>query len=149
MIQIHYITIEQAIDTHIKTIHASDGGDIGLLNKGQLDSILAHIQNDCYYPSFTDKLTHLFWGICKFHCFVDGNKRTAISLGTLFLLINGYQDLAESFIRFMENISFYVAAGKIDKDLLQRIIYAFMNGLEEDETLKLEIYNAIKDDLDE
>ena len=77
---IQYITIEQAIETHLKTIQYSGGGAGGLLNIGQLESVLEHIKNDEYYPTFVDKLTHLFFGACKFHCFEDGNKRIAITL---------------------------------------------------------------------
>lgn len=143
---VNYITIQQAIDTHVLTIHVSGGGDIGIINSGQLESVLNHIQNDDYYPKFADKLTHLIWGACKFHCFTDGNKRIAISLGAQFLLINGYLVLAAKFIQYMENISYHVAAGNIDKDLLSRIVLALLEGNEEEESLKLEIYNAIKDD---
>ena len=46
----------------------------------------------------------------------------------------------------MENISYHVAAGNIGKELLHKIICALLEGTEEDESLKLEIYNAIKDD---
>lgn len=46
----------------------------------------------------------------------------------------------------MENISHNVAAGNIDKGLLHRIISARLSGEEESESLKLEIYNAFKDD---
>jgi len=88
----------------------------------------------------------LIWGACKFHCFTDGNKRIAISLGAQFLLINGYLVLAAKFIQYMENISYHVAAGNIDNDLLHRIVLALLDGNEEEESLKLEIYNAIKDD---
>ena len=44
----------------------------------------------------------------------------------------------------MENISYHVAAGKINKDLLRRIIDAVMDGTYEmNEELKPDIYNAI------
>lgn len=58
---IQYITIEQAIETHKKTILYSGGGVYGHLNVGQLESVLEHIKNDDYYPTFIDKLTHLFF----------------------------------------------------------------------------------------
>lgn len=143
---VNYITIQQAIVIHELTVRVSGGGDIGIINSGQLESVLSHIQNNDYYPSFADKLAHLIWGACKFHCFTDGNKRIAISLGAQFLLINGYLLLAGKFIQFMENISYHVAAGNIDKDLLSRIVVALLDGNEEEESLKLEIYNAIKED---
>lgn len=81
---IQYITIEQAIETHKKTIQYSGGGMDGQLNIGQLESVLEHIKNDEYYPTFVDKLTHLFFCACKFHCFQDGNKRIAITLSAHF-----------------------------------------------------------------
>lgn len=44
----------------------------------------------------------------------------------------------------MENISYQVAAGKIDKELLHEIMLAVMNGTYDvDEELKLKIFNAI------
>lgn len=146
MTQVIYITIEQAVETHRQTVEKSGGGDIATLNGGLLESVLSHIQNDDYYPSFEDKLTHLVWGACKFHCFSDGNKRIAISLGAQFLLFNGYLKLTSKFIHYMENISYHIAAGRIDKGLLHKIICALLDGKEEEEALKLEIYNAIRDD---
>lgn len=76
-----------AIETHKKTIQYSGGGLEGQLNIGQLESVLEHIKNDDYYPTFVDKLTHLFFGACKFHCFEDGNKRIAINFVCTFLII--------------------------------------------------------------
>lgn len=142
---IQYITIEQAIETHQKTIQYSGGGADGMLNRGQLESILEHIKNDEYYPTFVDKLTHLFFGACKFHCFEDGNKRIAITLCAHFLLLNGYMAVAKSFFIAMENISYEVASGKISKELLHRIITSIMDKTYDyNEELKLDILNAIQ-----
>lgn len=139
-----YITPEQAKETHTKTIEYSGGGTLEELDFGKLESVLYNIQNDDWYPTFIDKLTHLFFCTCQFHCFADGNKRLAITLSTLFLLLNGYLSIAETFLSKTENISLYVAASKIDKDLLHKIMTAIMNGTyDEDESLKLEILNAI------
>lgn len=111
---------------------------------GRLESVLYHIQNDEWYPTFVDKLTHLFFCTCQFHCFADGNKRLAITLSTLFLLLNGYMSIAATFLQKTENISLNVAVSKIDKELLHKIMNAIMNETyETDEDLKLEIYNAI------
>lgn len=142
---IQYITIEQAIETHKKTILCSGGGVYGHLNVGQLESVLEHIKNDDYYPTFIDKLTHLFFCACKFHCFEDGNKRIAITLSAYFLLLNGHMAIAKDFFVIMENISYEVASGKISKELLHRIMTAIMDSTyNHDEELKLEIYNSIQ-----
>jgi death on curing protein len=138
-----YPTLKQAIEVHDKTVEVSGGGAKGLLDSGKLDSVLEHIQNDEYYPTFESKLTHLFFCTNKFHCFEDGNKRIAISLSAQFLLLNGYVFIVPYFIPTMENISYHVASGKIGKEFLGEIIGAVLSGEDNDETLKLKIYNAI------
>lgn len=140
-----YITLEQAKDIHEKTIKYSGGGALGHFDLGRLESVLMNIQNDDYYPAFVDKITHLFYCTCEFHCFQDGNKRLAITLSAYFLLLNGYMAVAKNFFTVTENISYQVAAGKISKELLHRIMTAIMDGTYEiDEELKLEILNAIE-----
>lgn len=54
-------TLDEAVKIHRATIGKSGGGDIGDLDLGKLDSVLTHIQNDDYYPTFIDKLVHLFF----------------------------------------------------------------------------------------
>ena len=139
-----YPTIDQVKDIHTKTVHYSGGGDYGHYDLGRLESVLQNIQNDEYYPTFVDKLTHLFFCIGKFHCFVDGNKRMAITISAHFLLLNGYMAIAKTYFTAMENISYHVAGGLISKDLLHKIHIAILDRTyESDEELKLEIYNAI------
>ena len=143
-----YITPEQAKMTHAKTIEYSGGGTLEELDFGKLEGVLCNIQNDDWYPTFVDKLTHLFFCTCQFHCFADGNKRLAITLSALFLLQNGYLSIARTFLAKTENISLNVAASKIDKDLLHKIMTAIMNDTyDNDEELKLEIYNSINREL--
>lgn len=138
-----YLTLEQAIAVHAKTIDASGGGTHGQLDTGKLASVLDHIQNDDYYPTLEAKLTHLFFGACKFHCFEDGNKRIAITLCAQMLLFNGHLHCAGRFIREMENISYHVAGGAIGKGLLSEIITAFLCGEDYDESLKIKVFRAI------
>lgn len=139
----NYLTIDQALITHEMTIQVSGGGVVGVLESGKLESILMHIQNDEYYPTFEEKITHLVFASNKFHCFQDGNKRIAISLGAQFLLINGYVFVVKKFIQEMENISYHMAAGTISKELLKKIITSLIYELDFSEELKLEIYNSI------
>ncbi len=138
-----YIDIEQAKEIHKKTVEVSGGGDDGILDIDKLESVLDNIKNDDYYPGFVDKLTHLFFCSNKFHCFRDGNKRVAIALGAQFLLINGYVFIVSKFIREMENISYHVASGAIDKDLLFEVIHSVINEPEINEEIKLKIFEAI------
>lgn len=138
-----YLTIEQAIEIHRKTVDVSGGGSFGHLDIDKLEAVLQHIQNDDYYPTFDRKLTHLFFCACKFHCFEDGNKRIAITLCAQMLLLNGYLRSIHGFIRESENISYHVAAGNISKELLGEWIEAVLCGVEDDEALKLKILTAI------
>ena len=99
----YYITSEQAKSIHKITVEVSGGGITDVIHFGQLESVLQNIQNDEYYPTFIDKLTHLFYCTCQFHCFADGNKRLALSLSTQFLLLNGYLKIASRFIVDLDN----------------------------------------------
>ena len=144
MADLCYITLDEAIEIHKLTVKHSGGGALGHFDLGILESVLQNIQNDDYYPSFVDKITHLFFCACEFHCFEDGNKRIAITLSAQFLLKNGYLSVAHSFLKEMENISYHVAAGKIDKELLCEIMESILKGsFENDESLKLKIIHAI------
>ena len=143
-----YIDIEQAVRIHEKTVQVSGGGDVGVINIGLLEIVLDHIQNDDYYPAFEDKLTHLVYAVNKNHSFSDGNKSLSISLGIQFLNINGYLFCLGRFITEMANISYHMAVGLIEKDLLRQIIYSILDNQRDfDEALKFEIYSIISRDL--
>lgn len=144
-----YLTLEQAIAVHAKTVEISGGGSAGHLELGKLDAVLHHIQNDDYYPTFDAKLSHLFFSACQFHCFEDGNKRIAIALCAQMLLLNGYLRSIQGFIRESENISYHVAAGRISKELLTEWMAAVLRSEEDDESLKLRILTAISDNVGE
>ena len=142
-----YITdINELVSLHQKTIEVSGGGTVGILSLNSLCAALDHIQNDDYYPTFEDKLTHLFYVANKSHSFQDGNKRIAITVGSIFLLKNGYINAAKEFLYRMEIISYHVAASNIDKELLHEIITSILNEAVFSEELKLKIASAISQD---
>lgn len=144
MLPIVYINdVDEVVSLHLKTIEVSGGGSSGILNLNSLIAALDHIQNDDYYPTFEEKLTHLFFVANKSHCFQDGNKRIAITLGSIFLLKNGYINAAKEFLYRMEIISYHVAANNIDKALLHEIITSILNDEDFSEELKLKIAYAI------
>lgn len=143
--KIFYISKEQAVQTYLSTMEHSGEGEGTEVNIGYLESALELIQVDDYYPTFSEKLVHLIWSINKNHAFSDGNKRLSITIGVQFLSLNGYLYCISRFLRDMENISYHLAAGNIDKELLARIIDSFLNAEEDfDEELKLDILCAIK-----
>ena len=122
----NYIDLEFAVKVHDMIIEKS-GGMNGIKDKGQLESVLTHIQNDLYYPTFEDKLTHLVYSIIQFHMFNDGNKRTSISLGLYFMNLNHYTYADDLYITEMEEIVVKVAEGKISKDELYNILIKIIN----------------------
>ena len=137
-------SIDEVIEIHRKTVDVSGGGSLGILNTHSLEAALEHIQNDDYYPFFADKLTHLFFAANKSHCFQDGNKRIAISLGMKFLLDNGYLYVIQKFAEKMEMVSYQVAASRIDKELLHEIISSILSEDDYSEELKLKIWHCIE-----
>ncbi|MFL1705713.1 type II toxin-antitoxin system death-on-curing family toxin [Campylobacter sp. MOP7] len=125
-----YFDINETIELH-DIIMSEIGGKRGF-NESQislLDSVLSSIQNDNYYPSFIDKLTHLIFSCVKFHPFLDGNKRGAIFLAIFFMELNDKTDIYEEFTTLMEDVVVEVAAGSISKDELRRIIGEFIKPL--------------------
>jgi death-on-curing protein len=137
-----YFTSEYAIKIHDKIIEIS-GGRKGVKDFGNIDSPLNHIQNDDYYPSFEEKLTHLVFSFNKFHAFNDGNKRTSIAMGAFFLEVNGLETMVDKFIIEMENIAVTVADNIIGKDLLIEIITSIINDQDYSEELKLKVIHAL------
>ena len=143
MNEIKYIDYEEALEVYRKMIDASDGGFEGIRDQGGITATLDFIQNDDYYPTFTDKITYLVFRFCSGHFFNDGNKRIALTLGAYFLHKNNYPWEACIFMRQFESIVYRVAASHIDQDLLLRIMKAFMAGEDYDEELKIDIANAM------
>ena len=137
-----YFDVDHALKEHDNIISIS-GGLEGLRDIGLLESVLSHIQNDTYYPTFPSKLTHLVFSIAMNHAFTDGNKRSSIALGAFFLEINRYESLVGLFIIEMENIVLWVAKNKVSKDLLREIIESLVINRSISEEVKLKIINVL------
>lgn len=143
--KIVYLDREIVDSIYLKTMEVSESSYVGVLNPSVLDSVLNNIQNDDYYPLFTDKLSHLFISITKFHCFKDGNKRCAIALSVAFLIYNGYSGVLGEFIELMENIVVLLAASVLKEEECISIIEAVISGeYSADERLRLIVINAMR-----
>ena len=100
------------------------GGLRGVKDEGQIDSVLANIQNDTYYPTLLEKSVHLFHSLIKFHCFNDANKRTAVCALINFLLLNGCilddeTDAEVKTLGALEVFAILVATNRLKKEGLQ------------------------------
>jgi death-on-curing protein len=96
-----YFDILHGINVHDDII-SKTGGLTGVINIGLLESTLEHVQNDWYYPSIEEKVTHLLYSINKNHSFQDGNKRSSLALSAYFLEINGFSYCVNKFFNTME-----------------------------------------------
>ncbi len=98
---------------------AEHGGPSGVRDRDMLESALARPLNKYSYDSNTsvyDLAAAYSYGIAMNHPFVDGNKRTALMSGIVFLGINGVQpnfSEAESVVAFEA-----LAAGNLTEEEL-------------------------------
>mgnify|MGYP001587384011 FL=1 len=89
-----YLTAEQVLFTHFRLIEET-GGSHGIRDIPLLQSAVARpmatFGSDDLYPDIFSKAAALMHSIIKNHPFVDGNKRTAITAASLFLIRNKHQ----------------------------------------------------------
>jgi death-on-curing protein len=89
----NYLTPEQVLFIHYRLIEET-GGSHGIRDLSMLQSALARpmatFDRKDLYPDLFSKAASLMHSIIKNHPFVDGNKRTAIAVASIFLFRNGY-----------------------------------------------------------
>lgn len=76
---------------------AEHGGAAGLRDPGLFESALARPQNlaACGTPDLAALAAAYGFGLAKNHAFIDGKKRTALVAMESFLVLNGYELLAD------------------------------------------------------
>ncbi len=66
-----------------------------LLNEANLDYLIEAVKSEIYgkelYSSISEKASLYIFSIISNHVFQDGNKRTGLEAGLLFLKLNGYE----------------------------------------------------------
>lgn len=102
-----WISAEDVILIHSRVIQGSGGLD-GLRDRDGLEAaVFAPMQTfggQELYPSDTEKIARLGFGLASNHAFVDGNKRIGAMVTQLLLKWNGYDltlragELADMFI---------------------------------------------------
>jgi death-on-curing protein len=108
-----------------ETTIAEHGGAAGLRDRGLLDSTLARPRNLLAYSdevSEFDLAACYAYGLARNHCFVDGNKRVALTAALTFLELHGWrleasrEDRIRTFLR--------LAAGEISEAELSQWLRA-------------------------
>jgi len=86
--------VETVLTIHSELIHHI-GGSPGTRDKNLLDmSVNAPFQTfdgADLYPTLIEKAAHLTYSLIKNHPFLDGNKRTGITVMIIFLRANGIE----------------------------------------------------------
>lgn len=98
---------------------AEHGGSSGIRDEGLLDSALARATNIATYNDKADMAAlaaAYTYGIVKNHPFVDGNKRSGLVAGELFLRLNAHDLLASNADCVLTILK--LAAGEMDEDAL-------------------------------
>ncbi|HUR43629.1 MAG TPA: type II toxin-antitoxin system death-on-curing family toxin [Aestuariivirga sp.] len=93
------------------------GGADGIRDEGLLLSALARAENIHAYEPESDhfRLAAAYCvGVIKNHPFVDGNKRTGVLCGVVFLKLNGVELQFEE--AMIVNMVYGLAAGEIQED---------------------------------
>lgn len=87
------LTAEQVLFIHYRLIEET-GGSHGVRDISLLQSAIARPMSSFggkdLYPDIFTKTASLMHSIIKNHPFVDGNKRVAITVASIFLARNGY-----------------------------------------------------------
>lgn len=107
--------------TIIQAIHADQirqhGGNLGLRDRGLLESALQRAPNRWYYDNTTADLCTLAaaygFGFAKNHAFIDGNKRVAFQAMYVFLGLNHLRIVASE--PEVVHLMLGVADGSIDE----------------------------------
>jgi death-on-curing protein len=114
---------------HLRQL-AEHGGGEGTRDDGLLQSALARPQNLLAYgdpaPDLAALAAAYAYGIASNHPFVDGNKRTALVVARLFLLLNGANLAATQEEKY--SIFLALAAGVLSEETLAEWLRAHLEG---------------------
>lgn len=109
-----------------KTIESHGGNFIdpnNFLNETNLDYLIEIVQSEMFgqplYPTMSEKAGLYMYNIIANHIFQDGNKRTGLEAGIVFLRINGFNISASLSMNEIYNFTIKVASGESSLDECQ------------------------------
>lgn len=114
-----YLTLPEVLELHRRVIEQSGGAD-GVRELGGAESAVAQPQMSCggeeLYPTIESKATALCFSLVMNHSFVDGNKRIGHAAMETFLVMNGYELVAD--VDDAEQVILNLAAGDFSREEL-------------------------------
>ncbi len=91
---IQYLTLEEVLELHFMLIE-DYGGSHGVRDEARLLSLIEAPQltvfNVKQYPTVYEKAAVNMRNCIADHIFTDGNKRTAVTIASIFLMRNNYE----------------------------------------------------------
>lgn len=125
-----YLTLGEILELHRRIIEQS-GGAGGVRDLGGVESAVAQPQmtfdGDELYPTIEAKVTTLCFSLVMNHPFVDGNKRIGHAAMEIFLVMNGYELVAD--VDDAEKLIVALAAGELTRERLLEWIASKMQRL--------------------
>lgn len=85
-----YLTLAEVVALHAKATEVGGDGPFALADRGLVESALEHAKNDDFYPTLANKIAHIFYSLARSQCFLNGNKRAALSSAAQMMLSNGH-----------------------------------------------------------
>ena len=114
-----YLTLAEVLDLHRRVIAQTEGAG-GVREMGSIESAVAQPQmtfdGEELYPSIESKATSLCFSLVMNHPFVDGNKRIGHAAMETFLVMNGFEVVAD--VEDAEQTMLHLAAGDLSRDEL-------------------------------
>ncbi len=112
-----YLTLAEVLELHRRVIGQSGGAE-GVRELGAVESAVAQPQmtfgGDELYPTIESKATALCFSLVMNHPFVDGNKRIGHAAMETFLVMNGYELVAD--VDNAERVILTLAAGDLSRE---------------------------------
>ncbi|MGZ3679758.1 MAG: type II toxin-antitoxin system death-on-curing family toxin [Ktedonobacterales bacterium] len=121
--QTRYLTVLDVIALNDEILRRSGETPLPVRDEGGLESALMRPQMAAHYEN-ADLITQaavLIAGVALAHAFVDGNKRTALAVGTIFLALNGLQIVSEPGTLGRQIEAIVNRAGRLDEATTQFI----------------------------
>ena len=114
-----FLTLAEVLDLQRRVIEQS-GGATGVRDLGGVESAVAQPQmtfgGEELYPTLESKATALCFSLVMNHPFVDGNKRIGHAAMETFLVMNGFELVAD--VDDAEEIFLTLAAGDLSREAL-------------------------------
>ena len=119
---------------HLRQLSEHGGGE-GVRDEGLLRSALARPQNLLAYgdppPDLASLAAAYAYGIARNHPFVDGNKRTALIVARLFLLLNVANLMATQEEKYSTILA--LAAGELSEENLADWVRAHLDSMDKED----------------